>query len=46
MVYTLNNKLLLAHLTILGANLIYDNYGFAKDVMNYVPPFTFILKRN
>ena len=42
------NKILLAHLALLGANLIYAiNYGYAKDVMEggYVPPFTFILFR-
>ena len=40
------NKILLAHLALFGANLIYAfNYGYAKDVMEggYVPPFTFIL---
>ena len=42
------NKILLAHLALFGANLIYAfNYGYAKDVMDggYVPPFTFILFR-
>ena len=42
------NKILLAHLALFGANLIYAfNYGYAKDVMEggYVPPFTFILFR-
>ena len=42
------NKILLAHLALFGANMIYAfNYGYAKDVMEggYVPPFTFILFR-
>ena len=46
----MKQKLLLAHLALFGANLIYAiNYGFAKDVMTldggYVPAFTFILFR-
>ena len=42
------NNILLAHLALFGANLIYAfNYGYAKDVMEggYLPPFTFILFR-
>ena len=44
----MKNKIIVAHLALLGANLIYAfNYGYAKDVMNggFVPPFTFILFR-
>ncbi len=44
----MKQKLILAHLALFGANLIYAiNYGYAKDVMQggYVPPFTFILLR-
>ena len=44
----MKNKIIIAHLALLGANLIYAfNYGYAKDVMNggFLPPFTFILFR-
>ena len=43
------NKILLAHLALFGANLIYAfNYGYAKDVMDggYVLPLPlFYLER-
>lgn len=41
------NKQLLAHLALLGANLIYGaNYSIAKEVMpDYIQPFGFILLR-
>ncbi len=44
----MKQKIILAHLALFGANLIYAiNYGYAKDVMGegYVPPFTFIFFR-
>lgn len=41
------NKQLIAHLALLGANLIYGaNYSIAKEVMpDYIQPFGFILLR-
>ena len=44
----MKQKIILAHLALFGANLIYAiNYGYAKDVMGegYVPPFAFIFFR-